>query len=302
MERNDHRVPASGPARALSSALASLHGLACGDAFGQQWFHAPPEDFHRRVLQPGPWYWTDDTAMAVVLVRELSAGRGVVDQDRLAAAFAAEYRADDHRGYGASMHDVLRRIGAGEDWRTVTREQFEGQGSFGNGAAMRVAPLGAWWTGRPERAAEEAARQAEVTHSHPEAVAGAVAVAVAAALVGATDAAGGQLLAEIADRTPDGEVRSGLEIASRFRDGTSPVHAATVLGNGTRISAPDTVPFSLWVAAHHRDDFTEALWTGASTGGDLDTVDAIVGGVLAAGRPQPLPEDWQKALEPLPAP
>ena len=58
---------------------------------------------------------------------------------------------------------------------------FEGQGSFGNGAAMRVAPLGAYFADDLERVVEQARRSAEVTHAHPEGVAGAIGIAVAAA-------------------------------------------------------------------------------------------------------------------------
>jgi ADP-ribosylglycohydrolase len=43
------------------------------------------------------------------------------------------------------MHGVLKAIGDGESWQSVTTSQFDGQGSWGNGAAMRVAPLGAWF-------------------------------------------------------------------------------------------------------------------------------------------------------------
>jgi ADP-ribosylglycohydrolase len=47
-------------------------------------------------------------------------------------------------------------------------DSFGGNGSFGNGAAMRVAPLGAYFAADPDRAAAEARLQAEITHSHVE--------------------------------------------------------------------------------------------------------------------------------------
>ena len=73
-----------------------------------------------------------------------------------------------------------------------------------------------------------------------------------------------------------------------------------VLGNGSRITAPDTVPFALWCAARHIDDYAEAFWTTVSVGGDNDTNCAIVGGivVLANGR-EAIPEGWRTAREPL---
>lgn len=201
-----------------AAVLDSLQGLAFGDAFGDRWFgilrRQGTAALDARTPPPEPlWRWTDDTAQAVVLVRELAEGGGIVDQDRLALSFAAAYAEDTHRGYGASMHDVLRRIQAGEPWNEVVAGQFGGQGSWGNGAAMRAAPLGAWHSGDLDVAAEQAARQSAVSHHHPEAVTGAVAVALAAALAarsrGGPAPARPDFLRAVAERLPDSDVRSG---------------------------------------------------------------------------------------------
>ncbi|MEV6579759.1 ADP-ribosylglycohydrolase family protein [Streptomyces sp. NPDC051582] len=249
---------------------------------------------------------SDDTAQAVVLVRELAEGGGAVEQDRLALSLADAYAADTHRGYGASMHDVLRRIGAGESWREVVAGQFCGQGSWGNGAAMRVAPLGAWLAADLDAVAEQAAAQSAVSHHHPEAATAAVAVAVAAAP--ATRSRGGpaparpEFLGAVAERLPDGDVRSGVRIAARMSPHASVRHAAKVLGSGYRMSGPDTVPYALWCAAGHLDDLHEGLWSTVAGRGDIDTTCAVAGGVIAARTGvTPLPHAWHAAREPLPA-
>ncbi|MEU3401614.1 ADP-ribosylglycohydrolase family protein [Streptomyces filamentosus] len=288
----------------------SLHGLAFGDAFGDRWFRVLRRDGEeplaaRTLPEERPWPWTDDTAQALVLVRELVRGGGAVDQDRFARALAAAYADDTHRGYGASMHDVLRRIGAGEPWRDVVAGQFGGQGSWGNGAAMRVAPLGAWHAADLDAAAAYAADQAVVSHHHPEAVAGAVAVALAAALAarsrGGPAPARPDLLRAVAARLPDGDVRSGLRIAARLPGRTSVRHAAEVLGSGYRMSGPDTVPYALWCAAGHLDDLEDGLWATVTGRGDIDTTCAIAGGVIAARTgAAALPPAWHEAREPLP--
>ncbi|MFB6631937.1 ADP-ribosylglycohydrolase family protein [Streptomyces sp. NPDC056362] len=293
-----------------ASALDSLTGLAFGDAFGDRWFGILRREgdaaLESRTPPPEPvWRWSDDTAQARVLVGELAEGGGDVDPDRLALRLAEAYADDTHRGYGASMHDVLRRIGAGEPWRDVVAGQFAGQGSWGNGAAMRVAPLGAWHAADLDAVAELAARQSTVSHHHPEAVAAAVAVALAAAL--AASSRGGpaparpDLLSAVAARLPDSDVRSGLRIAARMPAHTSVRHAAEVLGSGYRMSGPDTAPYALWCAAGHLDDLHEALWTTVEGRGDIDTTCAIVGGVVAARTGTgALPPAWHAALEPLP--
>ncbi|MEV6677269.1 ADP-ribosylglycohydrolase family protein [Streptomyces erythrochromogenes] len=293
-----------------AAVLDSLSGLAFGDAFGDRWFgilrREGPAALEARIVPPEPlWQWSDDTAQAVVLVRELAEGAGTIDQDRFARRLAEAYAEDTHRGYGASMHDVLRRFGAGEPWREVVAGQFDGQGSWGNGAAMRVAPLGAWHAADLDAVAARAAEQSVVSHHHPEAVAGAVAVALAAAL--ATRSRGGpapdrpDFLRAVAELLPDSDVRSGVRVASRMPARASVRHAAEVLGSGYRMSGPDTVPYALWCAAGHLDDLHEGLWSTVAGRGDIDTTCAIAGGVIAARTGvAALPPTWHAAREPLP--
>ncbi|OKJ16018.1 ADP-ribosylglycohydrolase family protein [Kitasatospora sp. CB01950] len=288
--------------------LDSLRGLALGDAFGDRWFHPPVDEASAevasRLVRPGPWHWTDDTAMALVLVCHLRA-HGEVRSAALAREFAAEYTAVPHRKYGPSMHQVLRAVHAGEDHVAVTGALFGGQGSHGNGAAMRVAPLGAWFADDLAVVAEQAERSARATHAHPEAVAGAQAVALAAALAvrsrGELAVPRAEFLHEVASLLPATDVRSGLRIAARLPAGTSVRHAAVVLGSGHLVSAQDTVPFALWSAAGHLDDLVEALWGTVAGWGDMDTTCAIAAGVVAArSGTDAVPPAWSAAQEPLP--
>ena len=290
--------------RNIDATRKSLHGLALGDSFGETWFFRPAEEMEwmagQRVMPKGPWPWTDDTAMALSLYRMLQ-DRGEVHQDYLADLFATAYADDPHRNYGASMHDVLQAIGAGEPWNWVTRAQFGGQGSWGNGAAMRVAPLGAWFAADLDRVVEQAALQAEVTHAHPEATAGAVAVALAAALA-VRGVAAAEFIGGVVERTPDSEVASRLDRLAGRPLSADPRSVADEVGCGSLISAPDTVPYAIWCAARHLDDLPEALWTTAGVGGDIDTTCAIVGGIVAGrtGLAQ-VPDEWISAREALPA-
>lgn len=290
------------------AALDSLQGLTLGDAFGDRWFSVPADEagaaLAARLVRRPPWHWTDDSAMALVLLGHL-VRHGEVRQDELAAGFAAEYTADYGRKYGPSMHQVLRAIQDGEDWRAVTSAMFGGQGSHGNGAAMRVAPLGAWFADDLAAAAEQARRSAQTTHHHPEAVAGAVAVALAAALAARSRGTAApqrrEVLEEVAELLPPSDVRSGLRIAARLPERTSVRHAAAVLGSGLQISAQDTVPFALWAAAGQLDDLPEAIWTTLGGWGDMDTTCAIAAGVVAARTGLAgVPSGWLAAREELP--
>ncbi|MBA8925181.1 ADP-ribosylglycohydrolase [Kutzneria viridogrisea] len=275
----------------------SLDGLSAGDCLGAQFF-VPGRSVPDLIagIPPEPvWEWTDDTEMACGLVAHLR-DRGQVDQDALAAEFAE--RCEPYRGYGAGAVVTLRRIRQGEPWATVSAEAFGGTGSCGNGAAMRVAPLGAFFAGDPVRAAEQAALSAQVTHLHPEGVAGAVAVAVAAALLAVESLAPQELLDAVARALDAGQTRRGIERA-RELVGSTAEEAAHELGNGSRVIAQDTVPFSLWAAATHLTDFRAGITACVRVGGDVDTTGAIVGGLLGAHGP--VPADWLAAREPLPA-
>jgi ADP-ribosylglycohydrolase len=282
----------------------SLNGLALGDAFGETWFRISAGEAERRQLTrdvpAGSWPRTDDTAMALSLYQVLTT-QGGVRQDDLARAFADAYAADPYRGYGGSMHDVLRCIGAGEDWRAVTARQFGGMGSWGNGAAMRVAPLGARLAVDLDQVAGQATLSAAVTHAHPEAAAGAIAVAVAAALAARGEPAG-SFLAAVAEQTPDSQVASRLRTVAGRSFELEPAWVAGEVGCGLQISAQDTVPYAIWCAARHLDNLEEALWATASAGGDVDTTCAIAGGIVAARTgTRAVPAHWLQACEPLPA-
>ncbi|MFD6157616.1 ADP-ribosylglycohydrolase family protein [Nocardia sp. NPDC060256] len=277
---------------------ASLRGLAVGDAFGSCFaIPANRPALQSRSLLLGPWRWTDDTEMACSIVQVLDRF-GRIEQDALAASFAEHH--DLYRDYGPGTNRILRLIrNKGGDWRDLARQARGGLGSWGNGAAMRVAPLGAFFADDMDRVVREAAASAEVTHAHPEGVAGAIAVAVAAALAfSAPQLRGGAFLDAVAERTPRSRVRDGIDAAQALRD---PHSAAEALGNGSEISAPDTVPFCLWIVAEYPDDFAEACWITADVGGDADTTCAIVGGILAAGLGlAAVPADWLDRCEPLP--
>jgi ADP-ribosylglycohydrolase len=281
---------------AITKAYASLTGLSVGDAFGDQFFLLTNRGLDPLTdTPPGPWEWSDDTEMACSIV-DVLARHGHIDQDILASSFAGHM--NTARRYGGGALELLEKVNAGTPWRTASREGFGGNGSYGNGAAMRVAPLGAYFAGDPTRAADQAVASAEVTHAHPEGIAGAIAVAVAAAHLAGPGPH--DLYGTVLDHLAPGYVRRGIERARPLR-GTSTKQAAATLGNGSRITAQDTVPFTLWVVENHLNDYEQALRACVHAGGDMDTTAAIVGGIITAhhGR-APIPGHWHAAREPLP--
>ena len=292
----------------LSRAVLSLTGLAIGDGVGEMMFSRPDKAFDmisNDELPAGPWWHTDDTEMALSIVETLRL-LGTIHQDSLAKQFAYRFEREPDRGYGSGARMQLRAMLEGTPWRVTSRDAFGGMGSLGNGSAMRVAPVGAWFADDLDRVTKEARASAIVTHMHSEGVAGAVAVAVAAAMAWRlraqnSEVAAEEFLNEVHNRTPDGETRRGITHAFNIRKMGSVQSAARMLGNGSGVTCPDTVPFTLWCAANHLHDYRKAIAATASVGGDSDTNCAIVGGIVALSTGwSGLPPDWLNNIEPLP--
>jgi len=282
----------------IERAMRSLQGLAVGDAFGESLGDAPKQS--KRVVKRllplyRPWRWTDDTAMATSIV-EVLARHGTIDTDDLAASFAARWRADPGRGYGLGAQIILQAVLEGGAWRAEAAKAFDGHGSAGNGAAMRAAPIGAYFAPDLDRVRVEALRSAEPTHAHPDGAAGAVAVAVAAALATTGDVPPARWLATTIEMTPPGKTRDRIRRAEQLGLDFEVQLAAEELGTGCNIRSRDTVPFCLWVAARHADSYEDALWEVTAEIGDRDTLGAI-GGIVACCATVPFL--WIEATEPL---
>jgi ADP-ribosylglycohydrolase len=228
---------------------------------------------------------------------------GTIDQDLLALYFGNRYHRNPNRGYGTGAHRILRAIVAGTNFRKIVSTIFEGQGSMGNGAAMRAGPIGAYFaTDPPDSIVQQAALSAQVTHAHPDGIAGAVAISLASAyaVTHPLSAPGWNtdFLDFIIDHTPASDTLTGIQRARSFQSHCSTITAAAMLGNGSKATSSDTVPFALWCASHHLNNYEESLWQTVSALGDRDTTCAIVGSItLLSAPPNTLPIDWLMARE-----
>lgn len=288
----------------MQRALLSLDGLSVGDGFGECFFTSPAIIERRLEYQDPPpptWMVTDDTMMALSIVRCLKR-YGHIEQDALAGAFAREYARDPQRGYGGTAHGILQAIGEDVSWQIAAGRVFDGGGSCGNGGAMRAAPIGAYFADDYSRVASEAKASAEVTHAHPDGKTGAIAVALATAWVQQNRSAAyhkdHSLIEFVLEHLPHTDTYYRLKKALEIPLELTPRSAALLLGNGSGVVSSDTVPFCLWCAARHADDYKAALWSTVSGLGDRDTTCAIVGGIVAlsAGR-ESIPAEWLQARE-----
>jgi poly(ADP-ribose) glycohydrolase ARH3 len=201
-------------------------------------------------------------------VAECLVRHGRIDPDALAEIFAAHF--DRTRGYGPGAATILVGLTQGHRWQDLVKSVYP-DGSFGNGAAMRVAPVGLLFHDDLDRVTAEATASASVTHGHPLGIDGAVVLASAVALL-VTDRPfdHAAFCTALAGRAATEEFRWQLTTAAR-------------LGPG------DTIPFGSGIEAHRSvvtaiccfgldsERYDRIIARALAMGGDVDTVAAMAG-------------------------
>lgn len=289
----------------IQLAKKSLKGISIGDAFGESFFGERKLMLNcigKKIIPETSWEFTDDTVMAISVFEQLER-YGKIDQDDLAQQFSINHNKDVNRGYGATARRILREIGEGGDWKEISQSAFEGMGSMGNGASMRVGPIGGFYFDNFSKVKNLATLSAQITHSNIEGITGAIAVAIATALatkihLEKIKISPNEFIKTIINELPDSDTTSKIKKSLSVSYNYNIETVRNILGDGTKIMVQDTVPFSIWCAAHNLKNFDEALWKAVSILGDRDTICAIVGGItIMSCDENSIPNDWQKAVE-----
>ena len=272
-------------------ARGALLGTFVGDALGMPFEGAAPEAIPERVemidARLGRGTYTDDTQMMIALAESLLE-RGQVDDEDLARAFREAY--DPKRGYGGGTRRVLELWAAGTPVTAAAGQVFDGQGSRGNGAAMRIAPIAVRFAHDPDRLCEQAARSARITHAHPVGVDAAV---VQAAAIGAALRTDDILEAALAAAKTH-EMKNGLRAVGDLLAGDA-VEARRRLESSS--DARESVCAAIYAAVAH-PVFEEAVNFAVGLGGDADTVAAMTGAIAGArDGDASIPSRWLDALE-----
>jgi poly(ADP-ribose) glycohydrolase ARH3 len=259
-----------------------LLGLAVGDALGARFEGQTPDWIAQRYRTPEEliakppvdelWY-TDDTQMAIGIAETL-AEHGVIEEGNLCRAFVANYVPS--RGYGSGARRVLEAMEEGRDYRQVAEKHFPG-GSYGNGAAMRVAPVGLFFHDDLDRVWEQARLSALPTHLHPLGIEGAQLLAVAVALcVRSTQLDREALCRELLARCQTEEWRAKLEQVAAL---TAPAELP-LLGN--KVSALESAGTAIGCFLSSPDCYSKAIGRAILLGGDTDTIAAMTGALSGA--------------------
>lgn len=261
--------------------LGCLLGQAIGDGLGAPFeglfddiiYRMGPADEIVRNPREDVLYYTDDTQMAIG-VAETLIQCGEIDEESLSASFAANY--DPARGYGPGARRILEAVRDGGDWRALATSVFP-DGSLGNGAAMRAAPIGLLFCDDLDRVAEQAERSAMPTHTHPIGIDGARLLAVAVALA----VRGGPFdrkafYRELLRHAKTEEFRWQLDVALAMK------RTQSVGGFGNSLEAHRSVMTSIVIFATSPDDYPAVISRAIGQGNDVDTLAAMAGALSGA--------------------
>ncbi len=286
----------------------ALLGAFAGDAFGAAFEGWSRVEIRRRYGRPvdmqlaraGTGLYTDDTELLIGLAEGLIEADGALDLDAIGEAFAAGF--DPRRGYGGNAIRVLTAMQSGIPWATASAQFKPTGGSFGNGSAMRVAPIALAFARRPvEEVGRAARRQGAVTgHTHPLGEWGAElqARAVYRALhrgVGREEFDGPGLFAELVTLRLPAPYDEAMQWCVDHPAATMD-EAVEALGNS--VAAHYSVPLALWMSARHAHSLEDTIIEAATAGGDTDTIAAMAGAIAGAYHGvSAIPSRWVDKLE-----
>ncbi len=262
--------------------VGCLLGLAVGDALGAHFEGQSPDFLKRRyksaadlIENPpsGELWYTDDTQMAIGIAETLVACRGI-DEVTLCSRFATNYL--PQRGYGRGARVILDAMVEGRDHKWLAENHFPG-GSFGNGAAMRVAPVGLLFRNDHDAVWEQARLSSLPSHIHPLGIEGAQIVALAVALASSTvELDRGSFFENLATRCMSVEYSQPLRRASRLEQ----VRDLAMFGNG--VKATDSAVTAIACFGLTPDSYEQAIGNAILLGGDTDTIAAMAGAISGA--------------------
>jgi len=278
-----------------------LLGSALGDAIGELAFHNTNiEHLSYKLELVKELIYTDDTAMAIGIAESLLE-RGQLDPEHLGETFQKNYHCEPWRGYASGPPTIFTTVAqTGTTYVDAAKSLFGGRGSFGNGAAMRVAPVGLLYHDSLDLY-EKVHLSASVTHAHPLGVDGsaiqAKAVAQAVVLDPENDFSPDEFLNGLLDFTRTPEMKTKLLLVQRLiAENISPMRAAQHIGRS--VSAHESVPFSVYSFLLYPRSFENCLFCSILNGGDRDTLGAMAGAISGAFLGvEALPHDWLQKLE-----
>jgi len=287
----------------ISKFLGGMIGCAIGDAIGELAFLYPKKDkLCHKIDKTNQLCYTDDTAMAIGIARSIIE-KGDIEEEHLGKKLSDEFYREPWRGYASGPPAVFRMVKEkGIPYHEAAKMLFYGEGSFGNGAAMRIAPVGLFfYNAFPELFYEKAKISACVTHAHPIGIDGAViqarAVSIATRLNPVEEFFFEDFIDELIRFAKTYEMKTKMEmVKSLLEEDVTPKIAASRLGMS--VAVYESVPFAIYSFLKYSKSFKECLLCAVLNGGDRDTLGAMACSISGAYLGiDAIPKKWIKKLE-----
>jgi poly(ADP-ribose) glycohydrolase ARH3 len=281
--------------------LGGMVGSALGDAIGELAFlHCKKQDLCTQLDRSKQLRYTDDTAMSIGLAESILK-TGCLDEQDLGETFRNNFGKEPWRGYASgppTLFSMVERLRI--RYAEAAQRLFGGSGSLGNGAAMRVVPVGLFFHNSPDLY-EMARRSAIVTHAHPLGVDGAAVQAKAVALAMKLDPMEAfpreVFIDTLIDFAGTPEMKEKMLLVQELVNAnTTPSFAAEQLGRS--VAVHESMPFALFSFLCHPKSFEDCLFCAILHGGDRDTLGAMACAISGAYvGVESIPESWKAKLE-----
>jgi len=281
--------------------MGSMIGSALGDAIGELAFrYRTKEELCAQLERSNELRYTDDTAMAIGLAESL-ATRGDIDPQDLGDTFRKNFLKEPWRGYASGPPTIFSIVERYEiTYREAAKSLFGGEGSLGNGAAMRIAPMGLFFHHSSELY-DKACLSASITHAHPVGMDGAAIQAKAVALAVNMDPqeafSPNSFIDTLISFAKTDEMRGKTQLVKELLAvNIDPSKAAEQLGR--TVAVHESMPFALFSFLRHPNSFKDCLFCAVLNGGDRDTLGAMACAISGAYVGiDAIPRDWIERLE-----
>ncbi|XP_078035897.1 ADP-ribosylhydrolase ARH3 isoform X2 [Augochlora pura] len=253
----------------------------------------------------------DDSAMTYSVAKSLVETKkmDVVD---MAKRFVKHYYQEPNRGYGANIATVFQKLRGNKftDIINPAKNQFNGEGSYGNGGAMRVTPIALYCYKDYDCLVDTVRQATQITHTHPEAINGSILQATAihqSLLLDPREQLNVQSfvdkLINKMEKIETDEDDLGLSEPKPYKtqlnvlkslittEGEGPHEETVALKLGTNISALYSVPTAIFCflraqqpinGIETKSPFRRAIQYAISLGGDTDTIGSMTGAIAGA--------------------
>nr|WP_321225907.1 ADP-ribosylglycohydrolase family protein [uncultured Psychroserpens sp.] len=254
-------------------------GGAIGDAYGSAYENIIKDDDSIITYYPfgkpekliPKWQITDDTQLTLATCEVLTENE-IIDTNLFANKYLDFFKSKKIKGIGSSTLKAMQELEVGSHWSLVGRK---GEYAAGNGAAMRIAPLGF----ESNILRSNIKDICNITHQNDEAYVGSLSVIIAIqSIINETWTGKGNLLRIIIDKIPDTRIRDRLiEIDNINCD-------LTKVGKlGSDGYVVNSVPLAIAFASKVKDiGLSEMYKQIIELGGDTDTNCSIAGQISGA--------------------